>query len=128
MIPLILIMVLNACIHFRKIAQNQFIQYSPENIGSAFVIVGVVWIEFALGLSWQDAVGLIIVAPPLRWIIHDLTLNYLRGLAWDYIGTRSKLDRFLRAFRTKTGLHYILVKAALIGVSVLGWWWLGRFI
>lgn len=128
MAGLILAMILNSIIHFRKISDNKFIQYGPENIGSAFVIVGVVCIEFALGLSWQDAAGLLIVAPSLRWIIHDLTLNYLRGLAWDYIGTRSKLDRFLRAFRTKTGLHFIFVKAALLGVILGGWWWVGRII
>lgn len=122
MASLLLIMVLNACVHFRKIARNEFIQYGSENIGSAFAILGTVWIEFALGVSWQNALGLIIMAPSLRWFVHDLTLNYLRGLAWDYLGTRSKLDKFLRRFQNKTGLHFMFVKAALVGVSLFGWW------
>lgn len=120
MAGLILILMLNSMIHFRKISRNEFIQYGPENLLSAVLIISVVAAQYLAGISLHDAIGLVIVAPALRWIIHDLTLNYLRGLRWDYLGTRSKLDRLLRRFQNKTGLHYIVVKAALLGVSLCG--------
>lgn len=122
MILLILALVLNACVHFRKIARNEFIQYGHENIESGFLIVGTVLIQMIFGLHWIDGIGLLIMAPSLRWFVHDLTLNYLRGVRWDYLGTRSNLDKFLRRVQNKTGLHFIFVKAALVGVSLLVWW------
>ena len=122
MITLILILVLNACYHFRQIARNEFIRYDRENAISAVLIVAAIGVQYWAGLHWVDAVGLVAISPALRWIVHDLVLNYLRGLAWDYLGTRSKMDKFLRRFQNKTGLHFIFVKAALLGVILFGWW------
>lgn len=119
---LLLTIVINAMIHFRKIARHEFIQYNPENLFSTVLILAVIAAQYWAGQNWVDSIGLLIVAPALRWIVHDITLNYLRGLAWDYLSTRSKLDKFLRTFQNKTGLHFIFVKAALIGVSLFGWW------
>ena len=128
MVSLMLMMVLNACVHFRKISRNEFIQYGHENIESGFLIVATILVQIIFGLHWLDGIGLLIMAPSLRWFVHDLTLNYLRGLAWDYLGTRSKLDKFLRRFQNKTGLHFIFVKAALIGVSLGAWWWVREMV
>lgn len=117
MSTLILALVLNAISHYKKIGNNEFIHYPSENLTSFVVIVFVVLFEYFITRSLIHCAGLIVLAPSVRWIVHDLMLNWLRGLEWDYLGTRSRLDRFLRAFRNKIGLHYILVKAIALGVS-----------
>lgn len=117
MILLILALMINAMQHYRQIEQDNFIDYERENAVSAALIFLVGVIHFITGGSAASTFSLFIMAPSLRWIVHDLTLNYLRGLPWDYLGTRSKLDNMLRRWQQSTNVHFIFLKVVALVVS-----------
>lgn len=113
MIPwYIAILLLDAGIHFRIIQGNEFINYTQRNLIALGLFVGITAIYAAF--SGYDVFFQLAYVPALRWIIHDLWLNYLRGLSWDYLGTRSRTDRFLR----KMPVHQIIIKLSFLAVSV----------
>lgn len=51
-----------------------------------------------LGLNPSVMVAAIVLVPGVRWIVHDLLLNWFRGLPWDYFGKEvysAKTDKLL---------------------------------
>lgn len=115
---LILILVINAISHYVQISNNQFINYRRENAISASLIIAAAVVVALTSCSYIAGFTLILCAPALRWIVHDLTLNYLRGLRWDYIGHRSKIDRYLHSWQVLTSVHFIWLKLFALMVSV----------
>lgn len=118
MILLILTLTINAMQHYRQIEQDNFIDYQRENLISASLIVLVGIVGFLTGRSVRATLSVYILAPSVRWIVHDLTLNYLRGLPWDYLGTRSQLDIMLRRWQQSTNVHFIFLKVVALIVSM----------
>lgn len=41
-------------------------------------------------------IGVIALSSALWWLLFDISLNLSRGLKWNYIGSTSTLDKFLR--------------------------------
>ncbi len=124
---LILVIEFNACLHYRQIRANVYIDYLREFFVSAGLIGGFFLVLFLLSVSAETILTLATSVLPLRWIFHDLTLNLLRGLRWDYLGTRSSADRFSRAFWERTGIHpiwlkWLLLIALVAAVSAFGTW------
>ncbi len=115
---LILLIEFNAYMHYRQIRANVYIDYLREFFVSAGLIGCFFLALLLLSVSAETILTLAAAVLPLRWIFHDLTLNLLRGLRWDYIGTRSRADRFSRAFSANSRFHVIWLKMAVLVVAV----------
>ncbi len=124
---LILLIEFNAYCHYKQIRANVYIDYLREFFVSA-ALIGDFFLSLSLlSVSAETMLTLAAAVLPLRWIFHDLTLNLLRGLRWDYIGTRSRADRFSRAFWERTGIHpiwlkWLLLIALVAAASAFGTW------
>lgn len=79
-----------------------------------------------MGLWYFDNIQLrpfllrvVVALPFVRWLIHDLVLNGLRGKEWDYLATGEKAaltDKLL----ARLPFHFILLKLMLLaGVIAL---------
>lgn len=120
---LLLALVLNAKLHADKIKDGQEINYNMENMFSAIAILIAVLLDFAFFQSFRLAAAELVLAPALRWILHDLCMNYFRELPWDYMGVRSVHDNFLRRFNHDYRIHPIMVKLFFLWISVAVVWW-----
>ena len=111
------IMVADPVEDFRQISQNKYIRYAREN-GLAFAAYGIAAaIGLLLGSDWRLIAASAVLIPGVRWIVHDAILNRLRGKKLDYLGKRSKADRFLSHIRPVT--HPITVKLFALNILCL---------
>lgn len=102
----ILVFVAAAAIHAYYIDAKKVLitrrQKSPLAIIEILVVFGM---SIFVNQGWPIVVSLVF-ALPIRWIVHDLTLNIIRGKSWfRYLGDISKptsqSDSFLRWWMRK---------------------------
>lgn len=119
----------------RNIRRNQWIRHGWEAALwvsfvalVCFLVAGVEW-AFTNSFEWPvkgwDPVTVQWVAtlPGLRWLAHDLALNYIRELPWWYVGTGPRsaiLDRVINWTNKNLGLWVqIVLKLWVAGAGYL---------
>lgn len=103
----------------RKIKANRWINHGMEAIAwvvfaglVCFAVAGVEWMftdtwEMPVTEWPQTRVQWLGTLPGLRWLVHDLYLNHVRGLKWWYVGTGPRsalLDRVVNWTNKNLGL------------------------
>lgn len=87
-------------------------------------IVAFVYLVISIGhailleISVKEYLAILPTFAGLRWIIHDLMLNLIRGRDWDYLGSgenAAKLDLFL----AKLPVHMMISKLIFLGFMVI---------
>ena len=116
---LLLIMVIDPYIDYRQIKSGKQIHYPSHNIILGILALGLFGSAKFWGFSWGEVLSFAVVFPFVRWFLHDLILNKMRGLPFHYLGTRAKTDQVLRFFRYEMGIPSLLVRfiALLISIS-----------
>jgi len=82
-----------------------------EKPGLAAIELGLLF--FMLGMTVERlgiALAALFLAAPLRWIVHDLTMNLIRGKGINYTGSESLTDDILKAWEEKTGTAGLYLK------------------
>lgn len=75
-----------------------------ENVDHTYNLIFVAWLWSMVlfhqyqsqGYSIIKILSMIPLSAALRWVYHDLGLNLIRGLAFDYLGENSALDIWLK--------------------------------
>ena len=109
---------INAVIDWYKIEKkNKWINHTLETLILALIVMGgsllaTLFVEPKVVLS-----GLVTL-PGSYWILHDATLNKMRGLPLDYLGSNkeksAKTDLFLGKMETKHGISQWDIKFILL--------------
>lgn len=114
-----LLLVLNAFWDQWLIQDGGYINHLKSTLAwiVVYVILGMATIfasELTVGLVWRIAA----VFLPIRWILHDMILNGLRGKEWDYLSSGDK-GAYLDKQLGKLPFHFIWLKLVIF-IGVLG--------
>ena len=69
------------------------------------------------GLVIRDWAASLIVAPFVRWIVHDMTMNIVRDRHPEYLGKESTTDDILRWWKKTTNLPGYVLRLLSLGLS-----------
>lgn len=116
----LLIMVLDAALDaYEADAKHVEINHPRHTWLAAGFHLGLSVIGFVLHLPGWFLIGDLVVLPSLRWMVHDLSMNIIRGRAWDYVGEGSYLDRQFGGALWPKMLFLLASGACAFGVWVL---------
>lgn len=97
----------------RKIKEGVLISYPPR-----VLVRGITFSLLSIIFGYPDLILMginFLIAAAYFWFAFDLTLNKLRGLAWNYVGSRAWLDRI---FRNNPRLQ-IAIKVSLLIIFII---------
>ena len=91
-----------------------------EKPGLAAIELGLLF--FMLGMTVERlgiALAALFLAAPLRWIVHDLTMNLIRGKGINYTGEESRTDDILKAWEARTGTSGMILKLIFFNLAAV---------
>lgn len=105
------------------VRKNEYIEYFKENLFAIIAYCILILLALIMRIQPNLIMAWIILIPSLRWIIHDLTLNFLRRSPWDYLGSRSKTDKFLVELSLLSrelgwAVHHLIIKILFLFISL----------
>ena len=77
-------------------ARHIKIDHNRHTITAAVLHIALSILFYLIGIDMKLIVIDLIMIMPVRWIVHDLTMNILRGEDWNYVGKGSVLDQKFR--------------------------------
>ena len=103
---------------------NRKVKHTLETFGAAALYIGLVaWAILKEGVGYADAAAFCIVFIPVRWLWHDLLLNIVRGLPFDYLGSEQHAaftDKLLRRLALKNVNQWVVKFSALFVCLLIG--------
>lgn len=108
--------------HFRAHTRHIDIHHPSDTLvaGVVYILLTLTW-KFAIGLTWLNALGIIMIAASLRWIVHDTALNVLAGKPFDYQGdgiNDALTDKFLKSLNIKPIVFKLITFVVLSSLSI----------